>query len=283
MTLRQKYILDVITVLCLEEATPVTTASVKRTPTTESLVEFEGERRAMYRTVVGKLLYICQERADVMYSVKETARKITCPTESDEMDLKRIVRYLKGVPSAKSPIEIVTPPKFVNVHTDSDWAGQATTCKSTSGGTVQWRNATLTTWSRTQQTVSLSSAEAELYALTTGIAEGMVTKHLLQEFGHEVALMNHVDSQSAKAWASRRGLGRMKHVMLKYMLVQDEVEKKLTNLAYINTKQNKTDLMTRCHISEAHKKGLCNDGIETRLKQNREVTAQYENETKRKM
>ena len=47
-------------------------------------------------------------------------------------------------------------------------------------------------------TVSLCSAEAELYALTTGIAEGMVTKHLLQELGHEVTLVNHVDSQSAK-------------------------------------------------------------------------------------
>ena len=35
---------------------------------------------------------------------------------------------------------------------------------------------------------SLSSAEAELYALTTGIAEGMVTKHLLEELGHDVTL-----------------------------------------------------------------------------------------------
>ena len=121
-----------------------------------------------------------------MYSVKETPRKITCPTESDEMNLKRIVRYLKGAPS--------------------DWAGQATTCKSTSGGVVQWGNATLTAWSRTQQTVSLSSAEAELYALTTGVAERMVTKHLLQELGHEVLLMNHVDSQSAKAWHPREDL-----------------------------------------------------------------------------
>ena len=121
----------------------------------------------MYRTVVGNLLYMCQERADVMYSVKETARKITCPTESDEMNLKRIVRYLKGA----------TPSKFVNVYTDSAWAGRATTCKSTSGGVVQWGTATLTAWSRTQQTVSLSSAEAELFALTTRVAEGMVTKH----------------------------------------------------------------------------------------------------------
>ena len=47
-----------------------------------------------------------------MYSVKETARKITCPTESDEMNLKRIVRNLKGAPSAKSLIEITTPSKF---------------------------------------------------------------------------------------------------------------------------------------------------------------------------
>ena len=105
----------------------------------------------------------------------------------------------------------------------------------------------------------------------------MVTKHLMQELGHEVTLMNHVDSQSAKAWASKRGLGRMKHVMLKYMLVQDVVEKKLTNLAYINTKLNKADLMKKCHTSEAHKRRcamlglrLSRDEEETRLKQNRE-------------
>ena len=36
--------------------------------------------------------------------------------------------------------------------------------------------------------------------------------------------------------------------------LQDVVEKKLTNLANINTKQNKADLMTKCHTSEAHKK-----------------------------
>ena len=100
-----------------------------------------------------------------------------------------------------------------------------------------------------------------MYALTTAFAEGMVTKHLLQELGHEVILMNRVDSQSAKAWASKRGLGRMEHVMLKYMYVQDVVEKKLTNLAYISTKQNNADLMTKCHTSEAHKRGCAMIGL----------------------
>ena len=64
-----------------------------------------------------------------------------------------------------------------------------------------------------------------------------------------------------KTWASRRGRGRMKHVMLKYMFVQDVVEKKSTNLAYINTKLNKADLMTKCHTSEAHKRGCAMLGL----------------------
>ena len=33
-------------------------------------------------------MHMCQERADIMYSVKEIARKITCPTESDEVKVK---------------------------------------------------------------------------------------------------------------------------------------------------------------------------------------------------
>ena len=65
--------------LGLEDSRPVATPSVKRTPTTESLVELENEKRAVYRTAVGKLLYMCLERADTRYSVKETARKTTCP------------------------------------------------------------------------------------------------------------------------------------------------------------------------------------------------------------
>ena len=129
---------------------------------------------------------MCQERADIMYGVTETARKIMCSTESDEMNVERIARYLKCVPTAKCLIEVNSFPPFLNVYTDSDWARQHQTCKSTSGGVTQWRTTTLSAWSRTQQSDSMSSSEAELYVLTTGISEGMVTKHLLKELGYEV-------------------------------------------------------------------------------------------------
>ena len=74
----------------------------------------------------------------------------------------------------------------------------------------------------------------------------------------------------------------MKHVMLKFMYVQDVVEKKLKNLAYINTKQNKADLMTKCHHIRSTQEVLYDDRIETRLKQNRGVTEQREDETKKR-
>ena len=53
-----KYIGHVINVLGLEEAKPVMTPSAKRTPMTESLVEVEGERRAMKTTIVGTVVHV---------------------------------------------------------------------------------------------------------------------------------------------------------------------------------------------------------------------------------
>ena len=112
------------------------------------------------------------ERAEMLYMCQGTARKILNPIESDEMNMKRIVCCMKRVPIAKC--------QSANVLTDSDWAGQPQTyrSRSRSEGSVQWGNATLSAWSRTQQSVRLSSAEAELQVLTTGVAEGMASKCL---------------------------------------------------------------------------------------------------------
>ena len=82
--------------------------------------------------------------------------------------------------------------------------------------------------------------------------------------------LNHLDSRSAKAWASKRRLGRMKHVTLKSKYVQDEVEKKLTDLHTL--KRSRTKQIWSQSVTQP---------IETRLKQIREGTEQREDETKR--
>ena len=120
----------------------------------------------------------------------------------------------------------------------------------------------------------LEFCRSRIFRSDNWISERMVAKHFLKEVGYEVTLVNHVDSQSAKAWACGRGLGRRNHVMLKYMFVQDVVEKQQTTLAYVNTNSNRTDLMTKCHTIEAHMKGcamlglkLSRDDVKIRLKQ----------------
>ena len=101
----------------LDDPKRSTTPSVKRTKTTESVIEQEDERRAVFRTAVG-------ERANVLYSVMETAREILHPPESDDTSMKRSVRYLDRAPSAKYLIELVTCPQSVYVYTDSEWGSQ---------------------------------------------------------------------------------------------------------------------------------------------------------------
>ena len=97
----------------------------------------------------------------------------------------------------------------------------------------------------------------------------------------KLILMNHVYSQPAEAWASKRGLGRMKHVMLKYMYVQDAVEKIDVSCIHLHEAEQQSRFDDKLSHIRSTQERLCGDKIETRLKQNREVKEQREDETKR--
>lgn len=57
------------------------------------------------------------------------------------------------------------------VHADADWANDASDRKSISGYTIQWKENFLSWSSQKQQTVELSSTEAELFAICEGMKE----------------------------------------------------------------------------------------------------------------
>ena len=66
----------------------------------------------------------------------------------------------------------------IETYVDSDWAGCVQTRKSTSGIAIYFLGALITTQSKTQQTVALSSGEAELYAIGLGTSESLFVKSL---------------------------------------------------------------------------------------------------------
>ena len=63
----------------------------------------------------------------------------------------------------------------------------------------------LTTYSRTQSTIALSSAEAELYATVHGASEGLGMAAIALDFGKAVVPWMYVDAPAAIGIAQRKG------------------------------------------------------------------------------
>eukprot|EP00972_Heterocapsa_arctica_P094649 13956463-Heterocapsa_arctica.AAC.1 len=67
-----------------------------------------------------------------------------------------------------------------------------------------YKGTLIATWSRTQPTVTLSTAESELMPMGTAAQEGQFLQHLLDELGHPAPLRVHSDSAAARAIVARR-------------------------------------------------------------------------------
>ena len=98
------------------------------------------------------------------------------------------------------------------VWTDSDYAGDKQTRKSTSCALVFCDGALVHGHSRRQTVVATSSAEAEYYSLAAGLQEALAARSILQELGETVEIEVKCDSSAARAMANKVGLGRTKHV-----------------------------------------------------------------------
>ena len=76
-------------------------------------------------------------------------------------------------------------------------------------------------WSRTQNHVTLSSAEAELIALVKCTAETLGVCAVLRDWGQEKSSMLYADSSAALAIAKRKGAGKLRHIHISALWIQD--------------------------------------------------------------
>ena len=70
--------------------------------------------------------------------------------------------------------------------------------------------------SNLQGATGLNVYVCEYYALTHCAAHGLGLKAYIADLGFEMSLQFLSDSSAAKAFASRRGLGRQRHVQTRY-------------------------------------------------------------------
>ncbi len=263
--------------LGLEEAKAVATPGTREETAKASLVEIDVNGNTVtteekddellsptdatrFRALTARANYLAQDRPEAQYAIKEIARRMATPRTGDWCLLKRLGRYLVGTPRAKFMYYWQHIPTYLDVYVDSDWAGCKGSCRSTSGGAVKMGYHTVKTWSSTQAVVALSSGEAELYGLTKGAATALGLSSLAADFGLKMHIKVHTDASAAIGIVHRQGVGRLRHVRVQYLWVQDKVQSGEVDVQKVWGKENPADLLTK-HLPagevQKHLEALC--------------------------
>lgn len=150
------------------DCTPVSTPMESGTPGAlmPSDVDHQAEESIIlwYGSAVGSLMYIAvMTRPDISYSLSVVSRYSCNPSTPHVKAVVRIFRYLKGT-LEQSIIYYIDGEDYFE-HSDSDFVGLVHGRRSTTGwifilygGPISWS-------SKRQDVVTLSSTEAEYYAL----------------------------------------------------------------------------------------------------------------------
>ena len=145
----------------------------------------------------------------------------------------------------------------IRLYTDSDYAGDRDTYRSTSGyvsfmagGPVSWQ-------SKRQSVVAQSSTEAEYIAMSESAKEATWIRYLLEGLNYTgqdlecITLLG--DNQGALSLAENPTFHRRsKHIAVRYHLIRQEVEEGRLQLAYIPTDRMPADGLTKVLKSPAH-------------------------------
>ena len=100
-------------------------------------------------------------------------------------------------------------------------------------------------WSKTQSTIVLSSGEAELSGIGSGMAQALGIQSLCSDMGWKLKPRLHSDATAAIGIAKRRGLGKVRHLHCTDLWVQEKVRNGNIELLKILGTENPADAFTK--------------------------------------
>ena len=136
-------------------------------------------------------------------------------------------------------------PSAVDIYVDTDFAGCKETRSSTSGGAVVVGGCLVKHWSKTQTTISLSSGESELHGIAQGMAQSLGIQSLMADMGWKLPSVVHSDATAAIGIARRKGLGKIRHLDVTDLWIQDKAKPKQVGLTKVLGTDNPADIFTK--------------------------------------
>jgi hypothetical protein len=205
----------------------------------------EPEHKKQFQSLAATALYVAGDRFEIQNAVIHLMRGMSNPLQLHWLQLCRLASYLHSHPEYEIVFRYQAMPSTIYAEVDADWAGCLETRRSTDGGFEFFGDCLLDGWAGTQQTLSLSSGEAELYGICNGSARLLWTKNLLAECGFTVVATVGTDSTAAKGICSRLGTGKIRHLETRCLWVQERVRSKEINIAKVPTETNRGDMQTK--------------------------------------
>ena len=110
---------------------------------------------------------------------------------------------------------------------------------------------TLRATATTQTAIGLSSCESEFYGLCRAAASGIGLQSNLSDLNISCNLVLWSDASAARSVASRRGLGKVRHLHTRYLWIQDAVASRALSRRCILGTSNPADAFTKALSKDA--------------------------------
>ncbi|KAK9695095.1 hypothetical protein QE152_g33107 [Popillia japonica] len=140
-------------------------------------------------------------------------------------------------------------------YCDADWAGDVTERRSVTGYVYVAQGGAISWCTKRQQTVALSTTEAEYMSLTTAAQEGLWLKRLQKELFPDVEdhYKIYCDNQSAINLASNNVFNpRTKHIDVRHHFIKELVNSNKIMLKYVKTDEMVADFLTKAVFTKKH-------------------------------
>lgn len=221
--------------------------------TEEEIVDIEN-----YRKILGKVMWFCRKiMPECSNAVRELASSMDRPGVQHWKALGRLVEYIMGCHPAtlilRRPIDLK-----LYAYVDSNWASNKETRKSVTGYIVTLGGAPLNFVSRSQQSVSLSSTEAEYMAASVCATEIQFIQMLVTEIVPDAVVRPATlleDNTGAIYLMENQAVGnRTKHIDIRAHHIRElmQGEDPRLRVCFVRSEMNFADLMTKNVTEKIH-------------------------------
>ena len=226
---------------CKKAATPMSTST-----RLDSDSNGQKVNEKLYRSLIGSLLYLTASRPDILFSVCLCARFQSAPTETHLLAVKRIFKYL--INTSNLGIWYPKNQTFDLIgYSDADYAGCKIDRKSTSG-TCQFLGDKLVSWSsKKQNSVALSTAEAEYVSIGNCCAQVLWIKQQLNDYGINFKTVPIKCDNTSAINLTKNPVhhSRSKHIEIRHHFIRDHVNNGHIYVEYVPTENQFADIFTK--------------------------------------